>query len=127
MFYVYIIVAVLVVIFVLTRLLTSPEERFAKGLARAQLVAILCIKDEYPQLSLKDRYREAIKTRPGYGDLEVDEVYKIVEQSNGSKDDPADVVEALIVYEYHKRVGLQQGKNDIRTIAHKTVLKMFPK
>ena len=127
MLYVYIIIAVIVIAFVLNRLLTSPEERFAKGLARAQLISILLVKDKYPDLTLEDRFREAIKTRPGYGDREVDEIYEQVKQAKGSNQEVADVIKAMIIYEYNTRVGYQRGKKDIGTVAEETVAKMFGK
>lgn len=114
-------------IFFVIRSLSSPEERFAKGIARAQLIAILSVKDKYPHLSLEERYRVAIGTRPGYGEKEIGEVFALAKNAPGSTNDLVDIIAALIIYEYHKRVGLGRSNSDIGVIAYRVATKMFPK
>ena len=126
MVYVYVILAIIVIFFVI-RSFSNPEERFAKGIARAQLVSILVVADKYPNMPLEERYRMAIGTRPGYGEKELDEVFALSKKLPGYTNDLADIIAALIIYEYHVRVGRGPSNVDIEDVAIRTAIKMFPK
>jgi len=124
----WILAGILILISIASRFI-APEKRFAKGIARAQLITLLTLKDSGTQLRGIELYKQVLSFRPGYNSERISEVLKSTRERVGSRFKFRDVVVDLIAKEYFRRLGLKpvpKNSANIYTVAREVSYKMFP-
>lgn len=87
---------------------SSKPEGFAKGVAKAQKIPYLAVKEKYPDSSKEENYARAISTRSGYDKKRAKSLVssaKEVSKAWGEEFNFKSVVKYLVLREYQMRAG----------------------